>query len=119
MKKINIRGWEIVVQKSGINKPHKIFVPATMGHMGFILITCLKCGHVIAGSIVNDAYGTPIAEKVKGIICSNCNTPLEHNYAEYPNVYIVNRVKYTFDIESVPLDDDDSIRKEFEDIYSI
>lgn len=118
MKKVKVRCWKIMNYRKDAASPDCLYITYPEENSGHDLITCIKCGAVYAVTIAKQVYvGPPLDEKVKQLNCSVCGISLDGNYANYPETYIANGKRYSYERDKEIPSDDKSLIKEFEGVY--
>jgi hypothetical protein len=118
MNKVKVRCWKIRVYPDKIEGPHDLYVTYPEDNSGHDLITCGNCGTIYAVTIAKELYiGPALQEKIRGLNCSNCGKPLESSYCYYPETYVINGTRFSFNRPSEIPPDEESIVIELEGIY--
>ena len=118
MTKSKVRCWRVENWR-GIAEPDVLHISYPEDNSGFDLISCLKCGHVYSASVSKAVYvGPELQEKLKGMRCISCNSPLYESVAPYPNKYLADNVIVEFQRPVEMPSDEDSVVLEFDEIYS-
>lgn len=114
-----VRCWWVENGRPKSGTIDRLFITYPEENSGHDLITCLTCGQVYAVSIAKEVYvGPPRPEKLRGMKCVNCSSPLHENYATYPETYVVDGVQYRFTRDDEIPPDSMAIVKEFYEIYA-
>ena len=118
MKKVEVRCWKMVQYRPDTGESHELFITYPESTLGHSLITCLSCGALFAGTVDLDVYvGPPLESKLTNTFCPKCSKCLRDNWAYYPETYVIDRRKYSFERPSRIPPDDESLLVEFDGIY--
>lgn len=117
MNRVKVRCWKMQVYNQGEN-PHYLYITYPEDNSGHDLITCLNCGAIYAVTVAKQVYvGPPLQEKIQGVNCTSCRKLLEGNYSYYPDSYIANGKRFSFNRPHDIPPDSESMVMEFEGIY--
>lgn len=118
MNKVKVRCWKAPHYRPELDRSIELIITYPEGNYGHSLITCLKCGAVFAVTVELEVYvGPPLEEKLLSVKCSNCTNVLGDNWAYYPETYLVEGKKYSFERTNIIPPDEESIVAEFDGIY--
>jgi DNA-directed RNA polymerase subunit N (RpoN/RPB10) len=118
MNKVLVRCWEVEVHRQGAQTPDCLLITYPEENSGHDLITCLQCGQIYAVTVAKEVYvGPPLLQKILDLQCVNCGAPLAHNYAPYPETYVVSGARHSYHRATELPSDESSVIKELYDIY--
>lgn len=117
MNKSQVRCW-LIPNWSGKGKCDEIYISYPEDNSGHDLISCLRCGHIYAVSIIKKVYvGPNLEQKLDGLCCVECGEDLRKTYALYPEQYMSNGEIVNFKRPNEIPPDSNSVVMEFDEIY--
>ncbi len=118
MKKVQVRCWKVSHPRPESSEVDELFITYPEDNSGHSLITCLTCGAIYAVTVAKEIYvGPPLAEKLLSCLCSMCGSLLANNWRDYPETYVVNGQRFSYERAVVVPPDEESSVEEFDGIY--
>ena len=117
MNKSKVRCWKLE-HWVGKAAPNIIYISYPENDSGHDLLSCLRCGHVYAASVVHQIYvGPELAVKLAQTPCVDCGANLAETAKPYPEMYRWGGEILEFERPlEIPADSESEV-KEFDEIY--